>query len=50
MIEIAQNTRIETAFAAAHAERAKAFGAVFGWLFARPPVPLAANGLTEPCR
>jgi len=50
MIETAQNTRVANAYATAHAERAKAFGALFGWLIIRPSAPLATNGLTEPCR
>ncbi|WP_373050114.1 hypothetical protein [Thalassovita aquimarina] len=50
MIETAHNARFAQALEAAHIERANAFRAVFAWLFARNSVPLAPQGLTEPCR
>lgn len=50
MIEAAQTDRIAQAFETAHTERANALRAVFAWLFTRHSVPLAHQGLTEPCR
>ncbi len=50
MLETAHTARVAQAFETAHAERANALRAVFAWLFTRHSVPLAHQGLTEPCR
>lgn len=50
MIEAAHNARIRKAYQDAHAERARAFASVFGWLFKAPFAPLSQPVLTEPSR